>query len=56
MIPNCVPAATTQSSVTQAVIFKAIIKLWDRKIFNKSGAHPKKPKATILIIKILYTK
>ena len=37
MIPNCVPAATTQSSVNQAVIFKAIIKLWEREILNKSG-------------------
>jgi len=53
VIPNCVPAATTQSSVIQSVIFKAIIKLWDREILNKSEAHPKYPKVKILIIKIL---
>ena len=44
MIHNCVPAATTQSSVIQAVIFKAIIKLWDRKI-NKTRTTPKEPRS-----------
>jgi hypothetical protein len=36
MIPNCEPAATTRSSVIQAAIFKAMIKLGNRKILNKT--------------------
>ena len=43
MIPNCEPAATTQSSVIQAVIFKAMIKLGDIKILNKTRGTAKEP-------------
>jgi hypothetical protein len=45
MIPNCEPAAATQPSVIQAVIFKAMIKLGDRKILNKTRGTPKKPQS-----------
>jgi len=42
MIPNCVPAATTQSSVIQAVIFKTMITLRDQKILNKTRGRTQK--------------